>query len=158
MSSLFGGIFGDNDNKEKEENVKDSKVVDDEKLYLREEELDIAKDKVKTGEVTLRKEIIEEPKTVNVPVTHEEVVIERRAINNELSDSPITDEEIIRIPVSEERVEVGKHTVITGEVSAHKREVEETKQIEETLKKEEARIDTDGDTNVITNEKIDELR
>jgi len=151
MGGLFG-MFGDEENKkEAMENVENGETVENAKLLLREEELDIAKDRVQTGEVILGKEIIEEQKSVNVPVTHEEVIIERRAIN-EQSNSPINAEETIHIPVSEERIQVGKHTVVTGEVSAHKREVEETRKVEETIKKEEARIDTEGHPNIISNE------
>jgi conserved domain len=140
----FFGLFGDNyDDDDKKETEGDGT------LSLRQEELDISKNKINAGEVTLSKEIVEDEKTVNVPVTHEEVVIERRSINNEPSDSPISSGETIRIPVSEEKIEVGKHTVITGEVSAHKREVEETEQVKETLKREEAHVDTTGDTNVV---------
>lgn len=152
---IFDGIFGD----ESRDNVKDteidkiqdSEIVEDGKLRLRKEELDIAKDRVRTGEVNLRKEIVEEQKTVNVPVTHEEVVIERRAVN-EPSDTPVGVEETIHIPVSEERIEVGKHTVVTGEVAAYKRAVEETEQVEETLKREEARLDVEGDPNIVSEE------
>jgi uncharacterized protein (TIGR02271 family) len=126
-----------------------SKKVDDSKVTLREEELDIAKNKVHTGEVTLSKEIVEEHKSVNVPVMHEEVVIERRAIDHEPSEDPIGEEEMIRIPVTEEKVEVGKHTVVTGEVSAYKREVEDTEEVDAVLKREEARVDTEGDPNII---------
>ena len=130
----------------------DVREVADEKLLLHREELDIAKDRVHKGEVILSKEIVEERKAVHVPVTHEEVIIERRALNNEHSDSPIGEEQVIHIPVSEERVEVGKHTVLTGEVSAHKREVEEVREIEETLRREEARVATEGEPNVIEGE------
>lgn len=142
--SIFGGIFNDDDNDEVRKEEKDEA-----KLRLRKEELDIAKSRVQKGEVELGKEIIEEQKIVDVPVTHEEVVIERRSLNNERTDAPITDEETIRIPVSEERVDVDKHTVITGEVSAHKRAIEDTKHIEETLKREEARVNRIGDPDVI---------
>lgn len=135
------------------DNEKDqTEMVEDGKLLLHEEELDIAKDRVRTGEVKLSKEIVEEQKSVNVPVTHEEVVIERRAVNREPSNEPIHDEETIHIPVSKETVEVGKHTVLTGEVSAYKREVEENEEINEVLKREEARVDTEGDPNIIANE------
>lgn len=137
----MGNLFDDDqDNKE---------TVEDAKLRLRKEELDISKDRVETGAVSLNKEIVEEQKAVDVPVTHEEVIIERKAIDNEPSDTPIGDEETIHIPVSEERVEVGKHTVITGEVMAHKQEVEDTEHVEETLKREEARVETDGDPNIV---------
>lgn len=149
MSELFG--FFNDDREERNERVED---VDDKKLLLRQEELDISKDRVETGEVVLSKEIVEEQKEVDVPVMHEEVVIERRAINHEMSDSPISEEETIHIPVSEERVEVGKHTVVTGEVSAYKREVEETRHVEETLRREEARVDSSGDANIVNDEEI----
>lgn len=132
---------------------KDTEFADDAKLLLHEEELDIAKDKVKSGEVSLQKEIIEEHKSVDVPVTHEEVIIERKAFDHEPSDSPISAEETIHIPVSEEHVEVGKHTVITGEVTAHKREVEETEHIDETLKREEAHVDAEGDAHIVSEDR-----
>lgn len=141
--SILGDIFGNGDDDKKESND------DDKKLRLHKEELDIAKNNVKKGEVELSKEIIEEHKAVDIPVKREEVVIERKSLNNEASDAPITDEETIKIPVSEEKVDVGKHTVVTGEVSAHKRAIEDTEHVDETLKHEEARINTTGDPNVI---------
>ncbi|MDP4110056.1 MAG: YsnF/AvaK domain-containing protein, partial [Bacillota bacterium] len=101
---------------------KDAK--DEGKVILKKEELDISKHKSKIGEVEISKEIVTEHKTVNVPVTHEEVIIERKELNNELSDSPITDEDKIHIPVMDEDVSVGKHTVITGEVTARKHSFE----------------------------------
>lgn len=130
-----------------------TKSVDNGKLHLRKEELDIAKNRVKIGEVEISKEIIEEQKAVDVPVTHEEVVIERRTVDNEPSDSPVGLEETIHIPVSEERVEVGKHTVVTGEVMASKRETEETRKVRETLKREEARLHKEGDPNIVADDR-----
>lgn len=141
--SLFGGIFG------KDDDTRKDTADNNAKLSLRKEELDIDKSKIQKGEVELGKEIIEENKSVDVPVTREEVVIERKSMDNEASDSPITDEETVRIPVTEEKVDVGKHTVVTGEVSAHKREIEDTKHIDETLKHEEARINTTGDPDIV---------
>ncbi len=143
--SILGGIFGNDDDPKKETTDEDGK------LRLRKEELNIAKSKVQKGEVELSKEIIEEQKTVDVPVMREEVVIERRTLNNEESDSPITDEGTIRIPVSEEKVDVDKHTVITGELSAQKRAIEDTAHIDETLKREEARVNKIGNPDVVDN-------
>jgi uncharacterized protein (TIGR02271 family) len=124
------------------------KQVEESKLRLREEELDVSKYSVQTGEVTLHKDVVEEQRTVQVPVTHEQVVIERRAIN-EPSDEPVGAEEVIRIPVSEERVDVDKHTMVTGEVELHKRAIEETREINETIRKEVARVDVDGQPDVV---------
>jgi uncharacterized protein (TIGR02271 family) len=146
----FFGIFDHDDETD------DTEIAEDEGLLLRQEELDVAKDRIRTGEVTLHKDIVEEHKSVDVPVTHEEVIIERRALDHQQSDEPIGEEQTIIIPVSEERVEVGKHTEITGEISAHKREVEEMKHIDEILKKEEARVDVDGDRDrIISKERED---
>jgi uncharacterized protein (TIGR02271 family) len=144
--SIFEGIFkGDHAIKEKKD--------DTAKLILHKEKLDIAKTRVQKGDVEIGKEILEEQKRVDVPVSREEVVIERRSLNNEASDSPITSEETIKIPVSEEKVNVDKHTVVTGEILAHKREIEDTAHIDETLKREEAHINKDGDANIIDNGK-----
>jgi uncharacterized protein (TIGR02271 family) len=171
MARLFG-LFGDED-KEIEQDVEvadevavadvdvdvdvvaaDVDHVNDGKLRLREEELDVSKYAVRTGEVTLHKDIVEQQKTVHVPVTHEQVVIERRAVN-EHSDIPVGEEEVIRIPVTEERVSVGKHTVVTGEVELHKRSIEEVREVNETLRKEEARLDVDGNPDIVDEAGID---
>ena len=143
---IFSEMFGTSEDTNKE-------TSDDVKLRLRKEELDVEKFRVQTGDVEFSKEIIEEQKIVDVPVTREEVVIERRTLNNEHCDSPITDEETIRIPVSEERVDVEKRTVLTGEVSAHVRDVEGTEHVEETLKREEARVNKIGHPDVVDSEK-----
>lgn len=108
----------------------------------------MSKNRVQAGEVSVRKEIIEDQKTINVPVSHEEIVIERRSVNNDSSATPIGGDETIRIPVSEEQVEVHKNTVVTGEVDIHKREVQGTEQVKDTVKREEARIDKTGDVKV----------
>lgn len=124
------------------------------KLRLREEQLDVSKNRVQAGEVSVRKEIVEEQKTINVPVSHEEIVIERRSVNNDSSQTPVGADETIRIPVSEEQVEVHKNTVVTGEVGIHKREVQGTEQVKDTLKREEARVDKTGDVKVNASDEL----
>ncbi|WP_342028162.1 YsnF/AvaK domain-containing protein [Paenibacillus jilunlii] len=124
------------------------------KLRLREEQLDVSKNKVQTGEVNVRKEIVEEQKTINVPVSHEEIVIERRSVNNDSTAEPVGADETIRIPVSEEQVEVNKNTVVTGEVDVHKREIQETEQVKDTIKREEARVDKTGNVKVNNNNEV----
>ncbi|GAC1394040.1 MAG: YsnF/AvaK domain-containing protein [Ktedonobacteraceae bacterium] len=114
-------------------------------LRLREERLNVTKERAQTGEVELHKEVISEQKTINVPVTHEEVIIERHAVTDGRTDTtPIGEGETIRVPVSEEQVNVSKNTVVTGEVALGKRAVQETQQVTDTVKREEARIDQQG--------------
>jgi uncharacterized protein (TIGR02271 family) len=118
-------------------------------LRLREEQLNVSKERVQAGQVGLHKEVIEEQKTIDVPVTHEEVYIERRPVTDGVDDgTPIGEGEQIQVPVSAEQVNVSKHTVTTGEVAIGKRQVEETQHVSDTVRREEARLDQQGDVNV----------
>lgn len=119
-------------------------------LKLREERLNVSKERVQAGEVGLHKEVITEQKTVNVPVTREEVVIERHSVKGEQIDNstPIGEGEIIRVPVNEEQVNVTKSTVVTGEVAIGKRAVTETQQVTDTVRREEAHIEREGKVNI----------
>jgi uncharacterized protein (TIGR02271 family) len=114
-------------------------------IQLREERLQATTEQVQTGEVDLRKEVVTEQQTFDVPVTHEEVYIERRAGSGQVFDTPIGEGEAIRVPVSAEQVNVAKQTVQTGEVSVGKRAVQETQHVTDTVRHEEARIERKGD-------------
>lgn len=118
------------------------------KIQLREEQLRVNKTRVSGGEVGIHKEVTTERKTIEVPVEKEEVVITRRSTPGTARDNaPIKDQEI-RIPVSEERVNVSKDTVVTGEVEVSKRKVNETQTVSEDLKKENVRVDKTGNVRV----------
>lgn len=111
-------------------------------LRLREEQLQATKQRVQAGEVELRKDVVTEQKTINVPVTHEEVVIERTNVNSgQVDQNPIGQDEVIRVPVSEEQVNVTKTPVVTGEVAVGKRAIQENQQVTDTVKREEARVE-----------------
>jgi uncharacterized protein (TIGR02271 family) len=127
----------------------DADVPEEQALRLREERLHVDKDRVQTGQVQIHKEIVTEQKTITVPVTHEEVVIERRQfapdeVNQAGDVAPIGDEETIRIPVSEEQVQITKRPVVTNEVVVGKRQVQETQRVSDTVRHEEVRIDQQG--------------
>jgi len=110
-------------------------------VQLREEQLDIIKERVQVGELQLQKEVVEEQRTVYVPLLREEVYIERRPVTDGKYDgSAFTEDEIIRIPITEERIEVTKRPVVVEEVIVGKRKIQETKQVQDIIRKEEARI------------------
>ncbi|HEX2473866.1 MAG TPA: YsnF/AvaK domain-containing protein [Lacipirellulaceae bacterium] len=118
-------------------------------VQAHEEKLRVSKTPVQTGEVKIRKEVHTEHKTLDVPVSHEEVVIERRpASGKEVSASSLKAGQEVRIPVRDEEVNVQKETVATEEVSVGKRRVQDTKHVDETLRKEEIKIETEGDAKV----------
>ena len=117
-------------------------------VQLREEELQARKETVQTGEVGLRKEVVSEQKTIDVPVTREEVTIERKPGDRRPDDRPVGEGETLRVPVREERVEVEKTPVVTEEVSIGKRPVTETERVSGTVRKEEARVEEEGEVDL----------
>jgi uncharacterized protein (TIGR02271 family) len=109
----------------------------EQRLKLREEELRVQKQPVETGEVQLRKDVVTEQKSMDVPVTHEEVYIERRPGSGQRAEQPIGEGETIRVPVHEEQVTVEKQPVVREEVALGKHQVEENQQVSDTVRRHE---------------------
>ena len=122
----------------------------DRTMQLREEELTARKTSVEKGSVHLGKEVVEEQRTMDVPVTREEVYVERHPVDRRPAGEPIsgTETETIRVPVTEERVEVEKQPVVYEEVGVGKRVTQETRQVSDTVRREELRTDKEGDVEV----------
>jgi uncharacterized protein (TIGR02271 family) len=118
-------------------------------LKIREEQLDISKRQIQTGEVTMHTEVSTEEKIIKVPVTHEELVIKKKVLDGESSNNDIGHTETIRIPISEEQVEVIKRPVVLEDVNIYKHQFHENKHIEETVKKEKVNIKTIGNPRII---------
>lgn len=129
--------------------TRDVTETDERTMKLREEQLNMNKRSVQAGEVDLRKEVVSEQQTINVPVTHEEVIIEEHPVTDgQFDNTPIGQDEVIRVPVTEEKINVTKDTVVTGEVSVGKRAVQENQQVTDTVRREEARVVREGDMDV----------
>jgi uncharacterized protein (TIGR02271 family) len=119
-----------------------------ERLELREEELRAAKERVQAGEVRVRKEVVSEEKSIDVPVTREEVVIERHPVSGRPASEVDLKGKEIRIPVSEEKVRVEKTPVVKEEITVGKRQVTDTERVRDTVRREEARIEESGDAHL----------
>jgi len=125
------------------------------RIPLREEQLNVEKQRVQKGEVRVHKEVVTEQQRIDVPVSHEEVVIEHiPASEARPSDTPIGQGETIRIPVSEEQVNVTKQTVETGEIDVTKRTVQGEQRVGGTVRREEPRIEKSGDVNIRRDEDV----
>ena len=124
----------------------------DHRVQLRGEVLRTFKERVQRGEVRLRKEVVTENKTVEVPVTREELVVERVPVSGQepASHLEIGSEKEIRVPLSEERARVEKQPVVQDEVRVGKRAVQKTERVSEDVRHEELRVDKDGDVEVDT--------
>lgn len=116
------------------------------RILLHREEIAAEKKRVQTGEVPVCKGVVTETQSVQVLVSREEVVIERRPAGSETA--PVTEEikegQEVRIPVSEEQVRMEKTTVPTEEVTIGKREVQNVETVSEQIKKEELKVEGEG--------------
>jgi uncharacterized protein (TIGR02271 family) len=107
-----------------EENEENTIPVTDEKL-------DVTKD-TQESQTTLTKEPITETKTVEVPITHEEVTIEIRPPSGQTkAQEPVSSKENITIPLKKEEVEVSKVPFVKEEAVVKKNPTTEAKEISE---------------------------
>ena len=124
-----------------------------ETLQLHGEELVAHKQTVETGAVTVTKEVVREEQTLEVPVTREEVYIDRQPVDPHPVDDVVFagDHETIRVPVRMEQVEIEKRLVVREEVHIGKRPVQDTERISDTVRREELRVEEEGDVHVRSN-------
>jgi uncharacterized protein (TIGR02271 family) len=117
-------------------------IDEDRRIQLRAERLNVDKQRVAAGEATIDKEVITTPQTVDVPVMHEELFVERRAVAESATPTggAIGSGETIRIPLMREEVAVTKRPVVTGEFVVGKREITDTEHVSETTREERLRV------------------
>ena len=119
-------------------------ATDKDAIIRSEEQLNVEKDRVESGQVRLRKYVVNETETVEVPVEREEVRVVREPITDADRanyDGNIGEQEA-SVTLSEDRVNVSKESVPVEKVSLDKDTVRETHQVTEDVAKE--RIETDG--------------
>jgi uncharacterized protein (TIGR02271 family) len=118
-----------------------------------EERLDVQK-RESTREATITKEPVTEKKTVEVPVTHEEVTIERRPASktttSTATEGPVQSREEIKVPLKKEEVEVTKQPYVKEEVSVKKKPVTEKRQVSEEVRSE--RVNVGGSSSTVEEE------
>jgi uncharacterized protein (TIGR02271 family) len=139
----------DNTNNNEEENIAKQEESESTRVPLVEEKLNVSKREVTYKEATLIKEPVTETKTVEVPVTHEELIVERRPPTEATTSEkelkpPVTSREEIKIPLKKEEFEVKKEPYVKEEAVIKKRRVEERKTITEDVKSEKLVDDSDG--------------
>ena len=118
----------------------------DGELIRSEEQLNVNKERVATGEARLRKYVVTDTETVEVPVEREEVRVERTPISAEdaknYNGTISGDTEEASVTLHEEQVNVNKETVPVEKINLKKDTVRDTETHTEELRKEQ--IDTDG--------------
>lgn len=120
-----------------------SDVIGEQTLKLKAELLAIEKVRVASGDVRIRREVVSRQETIDVPVSHDELVIERRPVTDGTVGGTIGSGEKITVPLSRDEVKIDKRTVVTEEVEIGKRDVTETKHVSESVRHEELVVDGD---------------
>jgi uncharacterized protein (TIGR02271 family) len=112
------------------------------RVPLAEEELEVQRRSREAGEVRIRKEVKVEQKTITVPVTREEVHVERVPVTDKTATSRIEfQDQTISIPVHEEEVEIRKRPVVREEVRVSKTRHQEQRTASADVRREEVDID-----------------
>jgi uncharacterized protein (TIGR02271 family) len=119
-------------------------------VALREETLTPVKQAVQTGEVEVRKVVHEREEQVPVTLRHEEVYVERNAVDRPLQAGEVDNlqDEVLRVPVYEEQAELQKQGRVREEVRIGKRAEEEQQTLSGTTRHEHVEVVENGDINV----------
>jgi uncharacterized protein (TIGR02271 family) len=115
------------------------------RLVRHEEELQATTTARQAGEVEIRKDVVEEQRTIDVPVTREEVRVERRPASGDTtgSDQAFTGDSIT-VPVMEEEVQVSKVARPVEEIEVSKERVTDTQTVSDTVRREEIDVPGEG--------------
>lgn len=136
-----GGTYGS-------EGYDTSGPTTDDAMTRSEEQLHVGTERVETGRARLRKYVVTEHETVTVPVSREEVRLEREPItdanaSDALSGPDISEEEH-EVVLTEERPVIAKETVPVERVRLGTETVTDTETVDADVRKEQ--IELDGDT------------
>ena len=112
-----------------------------------EERLNVGTQEREAGHARLRKYVVTDHETVDVPVEREEVTVERTPLNGTEAHAGTgrIGEEEVEVTLHEERPVVEKETVAVEEVGLNKQTVRETQRVEADVRKEQVDVETDVD-------------
>jgi uncharacterized protein (TIGR02271 family) len=124
----------------------------DDAMTRSEEQLRVGTQQVEAGRARLRKYVVTENVTTTVPVSHEEVRIEREPITDanvgNALDGPAISEEEHEVVLHAERPVVQKEAVPVERVRLDTQTVTEQETVTDTVRKEQIEADTDGITDI----------
>ena len=135
-SSVTSTISGERD---------EASRVNETRIPVVEERLEINKVQ-SVVDLTVTKESVTEITTVDVPITYEEITIQRRRPVNEATageqtgEGPVRSNTEITIPLMKEEIEVSKQPYVKEEVVIRKKPVVETRTVTEEVKSEKVKV------------------
>ncbi|MEX5255139.1 DUF2382 domain-containing protein [Kocuria arenosa] len=124
-----------------------------------EERLHVGKEQRETGRARLRKYVVTENETVDVPLEREEVRVERTPLNGTEATAGTIGEEDVEVTLHEERPVVAKETVGVEKVGLEKETVRDTERVDAEVRKEQVEVETDAErgTGLTDNDRRDRI-
>jgi len=123
-------------------------------VQLREEQLYAVKEWVEAGAILVRKGVETSTQSIPVEVLHEEVAVERVAVNRVLAQGetavPREEGNVLIVPVVHEELVVMKRLVVKEELHITKRRVSEQREVSDTVRRETLTLDSEGMAQVPT--------
>lgn len=128
---------------------------DDETTRLQrlEEQLRVNTAERRAGAVRFEKETYQEPASIDVEVTRDEIELGSRPADRAggEQDAAYFEGDVIVVPIIEERLEVRKVPYVVEEIEIHKVQRTETQTVTDTVRKERLTIVPEGDLEVTSN-------
>jgi len=114
-----------------------------------EEELKAGVREKQGGMARVTKSVVEEQKSIDVPVQREEVYVTERKVDRAATkeDLAMMDRDI-EIPLKQQEVVTSKEAVVTGEVNVRKEVTRDTERVTDTVRREEVHVEDAKDPRV----------
>ena len=122
-------------------------TADDElRIPVMEEELTATVREQEAGAVRIEKRVVEEDRVLEVPVTDEQIRVERRIVDRPVggNETQAFEEIVIEVPLTSEQVELQKQARVAEEIVVSKEAVQHTEQVRDTVRREEVFVDEDA--------------
>ena len=116
------------------------------RIPVMEENLTATVRPTETGAVRIEKRIVEENRVLEVPVTDEQIRVERRIVDRPVgpNETQAFEEIVIDVPLTSEQVELQKQARVAEEIVVSKEAVQRTERVSDTVRREEVHVD-EGD-------------
>jgi uncharacterized protein (TIGR02271 family) len=118
---------------------------DELRIPVVEEELTATVRPTEAGAVRVEKRVVEEDRVLEVPVTDEQIRVERRIVDRPVgAETQAFEEIVIDVPLTTEQVELQKQARVAEEIVVSKEATQRTEQVSGTVRREEVYVDEDA--------------
>jgi len=127
-------------------------------IPVREEELTATVRETEAGAARIQKRVVAEDRVLEVPVTEEQIRVERRVVDRPADEigADAFQETVIDVPLTTEEVELHKQARVAEEVVVSKEAIQHTEQVRGTVRREEVDVIDDAGTTGLINETLTE--